>query len=85
MWLIICLNYRQPLAAKCLLCAEVGDVAVALAAVDVMDVMDVLDVDLTAAADMEVVAMTLVDVGTASQAQPLSTLGPALTKTPLTA
>ena len=59
-----------------------GDVAVALA---VVDVMDVVDVDLTAAADVEAVAMTVVDVVTASQAQPLSALRPALNKTPLTA
>ena len=39
--------------------------AVALAAVDVTDV------DLTAAADVEAVAMTVVDVVTASQAQPI--------------
>ena len=55
--------------------------AVALAAVDVMDMVDV---DLTAVADVEAVAMTVVDVVTESQAQPLSALGPALTKTPLT-
>ena len=36
---IVCLNYRHPLAAKCLLWAEAGDVAVALAAVDVVDVV----------------------------------------------
>ena len=56
--------------------------AVALAAVDVMDV---LDVDLTAVADVEAVSMTVVDVATVSQAQPLSDLRTALTKTPLTA
>ena len=56
--------------------------AVALA---VVDVMDVVDVDLTAAVDVEAVAMTVVDVVTASQAQPLSDLITALTKTPLTA
>ena len=55
---------------------------VALAAVDVMDVVDV---DLTAAADVEAVEMTVVDVVTVSQAQPLSALRPALTKMPLTA
>ena len=62
--------------------------AVALAMVDVMAVVpvrDVVDVNLTAVADVEDVAMTLVDVVTASQAQPLSALGNALTKTPLTA
>ena len=56
--------------------------AVALAVVDVVDVVDVY---LTAAADVEAVAMTVVDVVTASQAQPLSALRPALTKTLLTA
>ena len=45
--------------------------AVALAAVDVIDVVDV---DLTAAADVEDVEMTVVDVVTVSQAQPLSAL-----------
>ena len=62
--------------------------SVALAAVELMaavPVMDVVDVDLTADADVEAVAMTVVDIVTASQAQPLSTLGLALTKTPLTA
>ena len=58
-----------------------GDVAVAL---DTVDMIDVVDVDLTAAADVEAVAMTVVDVMTVSQAQPLSSLRPALTKTPLT-
>ena len=53
--------------------------AVALAAVDVVDM------DLTAAADMEAIEMTVVDVVTASQAQPLSALRAALTKTLLTA
>ena len=48
-------------------------------------VMDVVDVDLTAITDVEAVAMTVVDVVTASQAQPLSDLRTALTKTPLTA
>ena len=75
------------MAAKCLILAEAGDVAVALAAVDVMaavSVMDVVDVDLTVVADVEAVAMTVVDVVTASQAQPLSDLRTALTKTPLT-
>ena len=87
MWLIICLNYRQPLAAKCLLWAEAGDVAVALAAVDVIsaaDMTDVVDADLIAVADVEAVAMTVVDVLTASQAQTLSDLRTALTKIPLT-
>ena len=56
--------------------------AVALAT---MDVVYVVYVDLTAAADVEAVAMTVVDVVTASQAQPLSSLRPALTKTLLTA
>ena len=55
--------------------------AVTLAAVDVMDVVDV---DSTAAEDVEAVAMTVVDVVTAYQAQPLSSLRPALTKTLLT-
>ena len=65
-----------------------GDVAVALAAVDVMageDVTDVVATDLTAVADMEAVAMTVVDIVTASQAQPTSELRTDLTKTPLTA
>ena len=60
----------------------------ALVAVDVMaaaDVTDVVATDLTAVADMEAVAMNVVDVVTASQAQPLSDLRTALTKTPLTA
>ena len=59
-----------------------------LAAVDVMataDVTDVVDADLTAVADVEVVEMTVVDVLTASQAQPLSNLRTALTNMPLTA
>ena len=56
--------------------------AVALAA---LDVMDVVDVDLTGAGDVEAVAMTLVDVVTASQSKQLSDLRTALTKTPLTA
>ena len=46
---------------------------------------DMVAADLTAVADMEAVAMTVVDVVTASQAQPLSALRPDLTKTPLTA
>ena len=70
------------MAAKCLIWEEVGDVAVALA---VVDVMDVVDVNLKAATDLEAVAMTVVDVVTASQSQPLSDLRTALTKTPLTA
>ena len=53
--------------------------AVALAAVDVVDVY------LTVDAEVEYVAMTVVDVVTASQDQPLSSLRPALTKTLLTA
>ena len=62
--------------------------AVALAAVDVTaaaDVTDVVAADLTAAVDMEAVEMTVVDVVTASQAQPPSDLRTALTKTSLTA
>ena len=59
-----------------------GEVAVALSAVDVVDVVDM---NFTAAADVKAVSMTVVDVVTASQAQPLSALRPALTKTPLTA
>ena len=48
--------------------------------------VDVVDVDLTAAADVEAVAeMTVADMVTASQSQPLSDLRPALTKTLLTA
>ena len=54
---------------------------VALATVDMVDVVDVY---LTAAADVEAVAMTMVEVVTASQAQPLSALILALTKTLLT-
>ena len=68
--------------------SEAGDVAVALAAVDVMalaDVTDVVATDLTAVADTEAVAMTVVDVVTASRSQPPSDLKTALTKTPLTA
>ena len=56
--------------------------AVAMAAVDVVDVVDV---DLKAAADVEAVAMTVADVVIASHAHSLSSLRPALTKTPLTA
>ena len=48
------------------------------------DVTDVVSADMTAVADMEAVAMTVVDVVTASQAQPPSDLRTALTKTPLT-
>ena len=62
--------------------------AVALAAVDVMaapDVTDVVGADLAVVADTEAVTMTVVDVVTASQAQPPSDLKNALTKTPLTA
>ena len=51
----------------------------------VVDMIDVVDVDLTAAADVEDVAMTVVDVVTASQAQSLSDLRNDLTKTLLTA
>ena len=60
----------------------------ALSAVDVMaaaDVTDAVAADLTAVADTEAVAMTVVDVVNASQAQPTSDLRTALTKTPLTA
>ena len=57
----------------------------ALSAVDVVDVVNVVDVHLTASADVEAVAMTVLDVVTASQAQPLSALRTSLTKTPLTA
>ena len=60
----------------------------ALAAVDVMaaaDVTDVVVADLTAVADTEAVAITVVDVVIASQSQPPSDLKTALTKTPLTA
>ena len=59
-----------------------GDMAVALAA---LDVVDMVDMDLKAAADVEAVAMNVVDVVTASQAQPPSALRPALTKMLLTA
>ena len=61
---------------------------VALAAVYVMaaaDVTEVVAVDLTAVADTEAVAMNVVDVVTASQAQPPSDLKNALNKTSLTA
>ena len=60
----------------------------ALAPVDVMaaaDLADMVATDLTAVADTEAVAMTVVDVVTAPQAQPPSDLKTALTKTPLTA
>ena len=59
--------------------------AEALVAVDVMDAVDVTDVvatDLTAVADMEAVAMTVVDVVTASQSQPPSDLRTDLTISP---
>ena len=62
--------------------------AVALAAVDMMDAPDVTDVvgaDLIVVVDTESVTMTVVDVVTASQAQPPSDLKNSLTKTPLTA
>ena len=62
--------------------------AVALAtvyAVAAADVTDVVAADLTAVADMEALAMTVVDVVTASQAQPPSDLRTSLNKTPLTA
>ena len=48
-------------------------------------VVDMMDMDLTAAADVEDVTVTVVDMVTASQAQPLSALRLALKKTPLTA
>ena len=86
--IVNCMTQLQtPLAAKCLLWADTGDVAAALAAVDVMaaaDVTNVVDADLTSVADVEAVAMTVVDVLTASQAQPPSDLRTALNKTPLT-
>ena len=84
----MCLNYRQAPDVKCMLWAEAEDVVVALVAVDVMaaaDVTNVVDAYLTAVADVEAVAMTVVDVVTASQAQPFLDLITALTKTPLTA
>ena len=62
--------------------------AVALSAVDVMAAVymtDVVAVDLTAVADTEAMVMTVVDMVTASQAQPPSDLETALTKTLLTA
>ena len=62
-----------------MLWAEAGDMAVELAAVDMMDV------DLTAATDVEDMTVTVVDMVTTSQAQPHSSLRPALKKTPLTA
>ena len=71
-----------------MLWAEAEDVVVALVAVDVMaaaDVTNVVDAYLTAVADVEAVAMTVVDVVTASQAQPSLDLITDLTKTPLTA
>ena len=61
---------------------------VVLAAVDAIaapDVTDVVGADMTVVADIGAVAMTMVDVVTASQAQPSSDLKTALTKTPLTA
>ena len=48
------------------------------------DLTDVVAADLAAFADMEDVAMTVVDVVTASQAQPPSDLRTALTKMLLT-
>ena len=60
----------------------------ALAALDAMAVLYVTDVvgaDMTVVADTEAVEMTVVDVVTASQAQPPSDLKTALTKTSLTA
>ena len=62
--------------------------AVVLAAVDVMAALEVTDVvgaDLTVVVDTEAVTMIVVDVVTASHAQPPSDLKTALTKTPLTA
>ena len=62
--------------------------AVALAAVDVMaapDVPDMVGADMILVADTGDVAMTMADVVTASQAQPLSDMKTALTKTPLNA
>ena len=62
--------------------------AAALTAVGVMSAADVTDVvaaDLTAVADMEAVAMIVVDVVTASQSHPPSDLRTALTNMPLTA
>ena len=61
--------------------------AVALAALDAMaapDVTDVVGADMTVAADTGAMAMTVVDVVTASQDQPPSDLKTALTKTLLT-
>ena len=61
--------------------------AVALATVYAMAAADVTDVvaeDLTAVADTEALAMAVVDVVTASQAQPPSDLRTDPTKTPLT-
>ena len=61
--------------------------AVALAALDVMasaEMTDVVAADLTSVADTEAMEMTVVDVVTASQAQPPSDLKTALTKTLLT-
>ena len=71
------------MAIKCLLWAEAGDVAMALAAVDAMavpDVTDMLGADMTVAADKGSVAMTVADVVIASQAQPPSGPTNALTK-----
>ena len=65
-----------------------GGVAVALAAVDTMaapDVTDVVGADMTVAADTGGVAMTLLDVVIAYQAQPPSGPTDALTKKPLNA
>ena len=87
-WCIGRQKYKHPLAVKCLIWTEAGDVAVALAAVDAMaapDVTDVVGADMTVVADTGAVAMTVTDVVTASQAQSTSDPKTALTKTPLTA
>ena len=77
----------DPLAVKCLLYAEGGDVAVSLAVVEAMatpDVTDVVGADMTVVADTGAVAITISDVVIAYQAQPPSDPKTALNKTLLT-
>ena len=62
--------------------------AMALAVVDVLvvpDVTDVVGADMKVVAETEAVSMTVIDIVTASQAQPPSYLKTVLTKTPLNA
>ena len=75
------------MAVKCLLWAERGDAAVALAAVDAMaapDVTDVVGADMTVAAETGAMEMTVADVVVASQAHTPSGPTDDLTKKPLT-